>query len=205
MNPAHTSDRPGLAPCGMKMEPVYADATPVPLAGSGLHSLAAGTVQISPARQQLAGVQVAQVEKRALPYRLRLPGRVVVDETRSYRLHAAVSGWISRTQPLGTGSRVQKNELLAELNSPELLPAVQSLLFALNTRDQPVDGIEPGVVSSNSLVEIDLSYQQSLAALRHLGMGQRQLDEVIRTRKLVKYHCDYFARQRRDHRSPGLR
>src|SRR5512136_1692073 len=29
MNPAHTSDKPGLAPCGMKMEPVFADA-PVP-------------------------------------------------------------------------------------------------------------------------------------------------------------------------------
>ena len=25
MNPAHTSSEPGLAPCGMKMEPVYAD------------------------------------------------------------------------------------------------------------------------------------------------------------------------------------
>ncbi len=25
MNPAHTSDKPGIAPCGMKMEPVYAD------------------------------------------------------------------------------------------------------------------------------------------------------------------------------------
>ena len=25
MNPAHTSPEPGLAPCGMKMEPVYAD------------------------------------------------------------------------------------------------------------------------------------------------------------------------------------
>ena len=26
MNPAHTSQEPGLAPCGMKMEPVYADS-----------------------------------------------------------------------------------------------------------------------------------------------------------------------------------
>lgn len=25
MNPAHTSEKPGLAPCGMPMEPVYAD------------------------------------------------------------------------------------------------------------------------------------------------------------------------------------
>ena len=25
MNPAHTSPEPGLAPCGMKMEPVYAE------------------------------------------------------------------------------------------------------------------------------------------------------------------------------------
>ena len=26
MNPAHTSDKAGKAPCGMDMEPVYADA-----------------------------------------------------------------------------------------------------------------------------------------------------------------------------------
>ena len=27
MNPSHTSDKPGRAPCGMDMEPVYADDT----------------------------------------------------------------------------------------------------------------------------------------------------------------------------------
>ena len=36
MNPAHTSPDPGLAPCGMKMEPVYADgAQPGRPAGAG--------------------------------------------------------------------------------------------------------------------------------------------------------------------------
>ena len=26
MNPAHTSPEPGISPCGMKMEPIYADS-----------------------------------------------------------------------------------------------------------------------------------------------------------------------------------
>ena len=57
MNPAHTSPEPGLAPCGMKMEPVYADDEPP--TGSG--HLKAGTLKISPQKQQLIGVRLIPV------------------------------------------------------------------------------------------------------------------------------------------------
>jgi len=187
MNPAHTSDRPGLAPCGMKMEPVYADAALTLLPQGESTTVAPGTVRISPERQQLAGIQVSSVERKPVTHTLRLPGRVAVDETRVYHINAAVNGRIAGTRPCSTGSLVRKDEVLADVRSPELLPAVQSLLFALNTRDQPVDGVEPGVVAASSLTEIDLTYQQGLETLRHLGMGQRQLDEVIQTRKLVNH------------------
>jgi RND family efflux transporter MFP subunit len=187
MNPAHTSDRPGLAPCGMKMEPVYADAAAEPHSGNNLKNPAVGSVKVSPVRQQLAGIQVTRIEKRTSSHSLRLPGKVVADETRVYRINAGMHGWISRTSPSSTGSLVEKDEVLADMNSPELLPAVQSLLFALNTRDQPVDGVEPGVVSTNSLIEIDLTYLQSLEALRNLGMGSRQLETVAETHKLVNH------------------
>jgi len=185
MNPAHTSDRPGLAPCGMKMEPVYADATALRHPpGDDQGTVAPGAVKISPERQQLAGIRVAEVERTRPSYSLRLPGRVTVDETRVYRIKAALSGWIEQTLPCSTGSAVEKEEVLAHLNSPELLPAVQSLLLALNTRKKPAARAD--LATTDSVFEFDLSYQQSLDALRHMGMGQRQLDEVIRSRKFVK-------------------
>ena len=68
MNPAHTSPEPGLAPCGMKMEPVYADDGGQ--APSGL--LPPGAVKINSQKQQLIGVRVAPVEKT--PYTHTPPG-----------------------------------------------------------------------------------------------------------------------------------
>ena len=60
MNPAHTSDQPGLAPCGMKMEPVYADDGPAEPMGS---PTSPGTVKVSPDKQQLIGVKVAVAQR----------------------------------------------------------------------------------------------------------------------------------------------
>jgi len=62
MNPAHTSSEPGLAPCGMKMEPVYAaeDLSP----GFGHNpALSTGGVRISPEKQQIIGVRTETVEQ----------------------------------------------------------------------------------------------------------------------------------------------
>ena len=44
MNPAHTSDKPGVAPCGMKMEPVYADSASGQASGNVSSSMPPGTV-----------------------------------------------------------------------------------------------------------------------------------------------------------------
>ncbi len=186
MNPTHTSDRPGFAPCGMKMEPIYADSPSASPVGNGPGTPAAGSVKVSPERQQLVGIQTAPVERNSWAFNLRLLGRVAADETRVYRIKAALGGYLGRTHSHSVGSRVQKDEVLAELKSPELLPAVQSLLFALGTRNRPADGASLDFEITDSVFEFDLSYQQNLETLRHMGMGQRQLDEVIRTRKVVQ-------------------
>jgi len=58
MNPALKSDKPGIAPCGMPLEPVYADQSDsADAAGKSLP----GTIRISPEKQQLIGVKVAAV------------------------------------------------------------------------------------------------------------------------------------------------
>ena len=60
MNPAHTSPEPGMAPCGMKMEPVYAE-------GEGQEAppanLPPGAVKVTSQKQQLIGVRLGVVEK----------------------------------------------------------------------------------------------------------------------------------------------
>ena len=63
MHPAYKSDKPGIAPdCGMQLEPVFADSGQ---AASQRQEPArpAGTVNITPEKQQLVGVRVAPVGK----------------------------------------------------------------------------------------------------------------------------------------------
>src|SRR5512137_2852902 len=128
MNPAHTSEKPGKAPCGMDMEPVYADSLPLSTGASAAPpGLPQGTIKVSPEKQHI-GVSLATVEKKRLSHNVRLLGRVATDETRIYRINATVDGWITKTLPLSAGSRVKRDETLAQFYSPEFLGAGQALV-----------------------------------------------------------------------------
>jgi membrane fusion protein, copper/silver efflux system len=114
MNPALKSDKPGIAPCGMPLEPVYADQSGSASAGGDLRAtMPPGTIRILPEKQQLIGVKVATVEKAPWSHTLRVLGRVTPDETLTYRINAAVNGLIEDALPVTTGTLVKKDELLA--------------------------------------------------------------------------------------------
>jgi len=117
MNPAHTTKEPGIAPCGMPMEPVYAEEGS--LGGSGLTGsmLAAspGTVTINPHKQQLIGVQLGEVTSTKETQRLRALGRIRPDENRIYTLIAATDGWLEEISESTTGSLVNENQLMAQI------------------------------------------------------------------------------------------
>lgn len=183
MNPAHTSDKPGLAPCGMKMEPVYADeATP-----TGGEPLLPGTVKISPEKQQLIGVRLGVVGKMPLTNSIRLLGKVAADETRVYRLLATVDGWVTHAPPFATGSPVKKDETLASYYSPEFLSAAQALLFALNSRDRAqASGTNESAAANSRVTQFNVNLQQYRDSLHNLGMSELQIEEMIRTRKFVQ-------------------
>ncbi len=182
MNPAHTSDKPGKAPCGMDMEPVYADAVPTPGAAAAPSSLPPGTVKVSPEKQQLIGVRLASVEKKRLAHNLRLLGKVATDETRIYRINATVDGWITRALPFAAGSQVKKNETLAQFYSPEFLAAGQALVFALSTTDRVRPTGQETEVQKSQMANFELNIKQYRDGLRNLGMGDLQIDEMVRTR-----------------------
>jgi RND family efflux transporter MFP subunit len=177
MHPAYKSDKPGIAPdCGMQLEPVYADgggseaapSPPVP-----------GTVAIDADRQQVIGVRLGQAERLAPNQTMRVLGRVVVDETRIYRVFAAVDGWVREISPNATGNIVEKDELLATYFSRELLTPQQAYLYALNTRDQ---AIKRGESNPDQTRVIDLQVRNAEEGLLTLGMTEHQIREVARNR-----------------------
>ena len=107
-----------------------------------------GVVQVSPEKQQIMGVRVAAVKKASESHVLRILGRVAADETRTYRINAAVDGWIREIHDNTTGSVVKKNEILASFYSPEFLGAQQAYIYALGSHG-PLPGQQQGDPRNN--------------------------------------------------------
>ena len=114
MNPANVSDKPGIAPCGMPMEPVYGDREKGDMdAQIPGRTLPPGTVQITPKKQQIIGVRIGTAEMVSETHGIRTLGRIAADENRVYPLVSAADGWMSYILGNTTGSVVQKNQLMA--------------------------------------------------------------------------------------------
>ena len=114
MNPANTSREPGIAPCGMPMEPVYADDETIGGADSA-HSISMGTVKINTQKQQITGVQTEEVIRATGNSRIRALGRIAPDENKVYALVAATDGWMGEIHESTTGSLVDKNQLMGKI------------------------------------------------------------------------------------------
>ena len=128
MHPSYKSDKPGIAPdCGMQLEPVYADDATATSSGEP-SALPAGIVNISLEQQQLIGIRTIEVSATSGSSHLTVPGRIVADETRAYRLAAGTDGLILTTLDESAGSYVKKGQVLATFGSPEFLAAEQTFL-----------------------------------------------------------------------------
>ena len=138
------------------------------------------SINIDTERQQLIGVRVAAVEKRARTERLRLYGRVVPDETRVYTIDVGIDGFIRDVSRVTTGSHVRKDEWLATFSAPEARSAIQGYLVTL-------DVLERARTGGDSATAIDLAtagVQQSTDRLLTLGMSKEQMEEIARTRQV---------------------
>ncbi|HTG02224.1 MAG TPA: efflux RND transporter periplasmic adaptor subunit [Nitrospirota bacterium] len=174
MNPAVKSDKPGIAPCGMPLEPVYADGT------GGTSGLPAGTVNISTQQQQLIGVATEIVEKSARSHTFRLLGRVIPDESRVYKINAVTDGWIKKISPITSGAMVKRDDLLATFYSPEFFPAIKAYLFGLKSLAR-FQANEKETDEQLKLTEANIDNYR--VGLRNLGMSEHQIDEIGRTHK----------------------
>jgi RND family efflux transporter MFP subunit len=182
MHPAYKSDRPGIAPdCGMQLEPVYEDGGPPASRDSAV--LPPGTVQISPERQQLIGVRIGQVEKTSGMQSVRILGRVSVDETRIYKLNAAIEGWIREISPVTVGSVLQKDQLLASYYAPEFIGPQQAYLYAMSAMDRFQ---ATGKETPEQIALTNANIQSAADTLRNMGMTDTQLEAMKKERQLTQ-------------------
>ena len=113
MNPAFTSDKPGLAPDAMALQAVYADESETPASTIGERrsaSMPPGAIKISPVRQQVIGVRFATAELDGASRVIRTVGKVTFDETRVAHVHTRIDGWIEKVFVDFTGDVVEQGE-----------------------------------------------------------------------------------------------
>ena len=117
MDPSHISKEPGIAPCGMPMEPVYSGDgdTGLTTDGSGGAAMVPGSVRVGEQKQQLIGVQLEQVGTTARTQTIRALGKIAANENRVYAIFAATDGWMSEVHDTTTGSLVRKDQLMAQI------------------------------------------------------------------------------------------
>lgn len=176
MNPAHTSDKPGVAPCGMPMEPVYAEEERAPV-----DAASPGSVSINPERQQLLGVRIGPVEETSSTHVIRTIGRVVPDERRVLRVNAGIEGFIREVSDVTTGDLVGKDQLLATFSAPNALSMIQIYILNLGGLDRIRQRAAAGSVEAEAGPAGLSNVQQRIEQLENLGMSTRQIQEIERT------------------------
>jgi RND family efflux transporter MFP subunit len=171
--PNYQAQKPGLNPeTGNRLEPVYAD---------DISTMEAGTVQISPEKQQLIGVKYEQVQMGGGSRTIRAVGKVAIDETRIGHVHTKVEGWIDQVFVDFTGKLVQKGQPLLTIYSPDMLASQRELLLAAKAKTIMKDSALPaGFDQSESLL------QATRRRLELWDLSEAQIDQVLRTGEPIK-------------------
>jgi RND family efflux transporter MFP subunit len=155
--------------------------TPDPVTGTDTSSFSAGTVRITPEKQQLIGVRIGIVKKGATERTIRAVGRVTPDEKRVYRLVAGTDGWIRETYDNDTWTLVKKDERLASFYSPQFRAAQLAYLALLAPSDSRFQAIgRPGLAPSQ---QASVTVQTYIDQLESLGMSEQQINELAQTKQ----------------------
>ena len=141
MHPWYKSDKPGTAPdCGMKLVPVFAGEEA--RYERRANKLPEGTVQITPEKQKLIGVELATAQYENSTGSVRAVARVALNETKVAKVQSKLEGWIDQVFVDSTGKAVQQGEPLLTIYSPEALATQQDYLLAIRAQrdmhDNPV-------------------------------------------------------------------
>ncbi len=139
----------------------------IPPAGAG-----GGTIQLTSAQLRQFGVTFGSVEQRMLVTALRVPGTVVVDETRIAQVALKFGGFVERLHAKVTGQYVGRGRPLMEVYSPEVFAAMQELLVAAG-----LDRSSASISVPGGATDLMPTARRRLALL---GVAERDVEATLR-------------------------
>lgn len=167
MDPQVKQDHPGLCPiCGMDL---------IPLVTGGGSTMDSSALYLTPEAIQLANISTSMVSRQAPVKELRLFGKVQADERLLESQTAHIPGRIEKLYVSFTGETVRKGQVLALVNSPDLITAQEELLETAKIR--------------TSQPEI---FEAAKDKLRQWKLSDAQIDQVLRSGK-VKNNFEVLA------------
>jgi len=172
MDPGYVRDKPGKAPCGMDLVPVYEESgeeTP-------------GTIKISPTTIQSMGVRTAKVEIRPLSRLTLAVGLVTFNERNLSTITTKVNGWVDRLYVNATGDPVRKGQALLSIYSPDLVSSQEEYLLALrNLKAMKTSQVKEMAEGARRLAEA------SRRRLEYFDIGPAQINALERTGQVKKH------------------
>jgi RND family efflux transporter MFP subunit len=177
MHPAYRSEQPGTAPdCGMDLVPVYEDGQPV-----NAPAMSPGSVRLTRDQEQLIHLETETLRPAIAPP-VQTVGRVVPDESMTFRVSAGADGWVRRVFSDKTGAQVKKGQELAAFYSRDISSPQQAYVYALESYERSKKS------ASATVAQLELATQQLAIArdnLQFIGMGEAQIEELGRTHREI--------------------
>ncbi|UCD12294.1 MAG: efflux RND transporter periplasmic adaptor subunit [Nitrospinaceae bacterium] len=170
MNPSYTSDKPGKSPMGMDLVPVYEEPENN---GDG--------IRINPTVTQNIGVKTETIKVRPLTRDIRAVGILAYDERQVAHIHTKYEGWIEKLNVDFTGQEVNKDDLLVEIYSPELVSTQEEFLLAMKynetLKESPFSEIGKGA---------ERLLQSTRRRLELFDVPEHQIEQLIQNKKITK-------------------
>lgn len=179
MHPQIRANISGLCPiCGMDLIPV------TPSAASDEHPRQFATSEASRALMQ---IQTLPVERRFVTAKIRMVGKIAFDETRLAEITAWVPGRLDRLYVDYTGIKVNKDDHLVSIYSPELITAQQELRSATRA----VENLRAGA-SEVLRATGEATLEAVRSKLKRWGLTDAQIREA-ETKNALPDHITIFA------------
>lgn len=179
MHPQIQLPKPGKCPiCGMEL---------IPVTGAGTDEDAPRRLVMSPAAQQLAGIQTTPAVRRAVTTEVRMVGKIAYDETRLGYITTRFPGRIDRLFVDYTGVTVRKGDHMADLYSPELISAQEELFQGLEAQKR-MEASELEVMRETAASMVEATRNK----LRLWDLTPEQIAEIER-RGTVAEHVTIYS------------
>jgi Cu(I)/Ag(I) efflux system membrane fusion protein len=180
MHPEIIREEPGQCPiCGMDLVEK--------LEGSNAEKLGLGAIVSPVNRTVLATLKTIQPVEKSLPQTVEALGYITYNPKNAVSISARYGGRIEKLYVKYNFQYVQKGQKLLDIYSPELLTAQENLVFLLNS---DMDNRE--------------QIQSSKRQLQLLGMNKDQVDNLLKTKKIMRSTSLYAAASGHIHEMQNL-